>query len=93
MEELLNQLEEVSQYLRSLSLHVDETRKSDVDKKIDEYELLVRRIKLQHGNKRVSDRNTKEVLSELSTILEELNELCENRLARLDFLNKIAPFS
>ena len=93
MDELLKQLEEVSQYLKSLSLHVDKTRKSEVDQKIEEFELLVARVKPQHGSKLVPNKNIKEILTELSRILEELNELCENRLARLDFVNKIALFS
>ena len=90
MDELLKQLEEVSRYLKSLSLNVDEARRSEVDQKIEDFELLVRRIKLQHGNKLVPNKNIKEILTELSRILEELNELCENRLARLDFVDKIA---
>ena len=90
MDELLRQLEEVSRYLKSLSLSVDEARRSEVDQKIEDFELLVRRVKLQHGNKLVPNKNIKEILTELSRILEELNELCENRLARLDFVNKIA---
>jgi len=90
MDELLKQLEEVSRYLKSLSLSVDEARRSEVDQKIEDFELLVRRVKLQHGNELVPNKNKKEILTELSRILEELNELCENRLARLDFVNKIA---
>ena len=90
MDELLKQLDEVSRYLKSLSLHVDEARRSGVDQKIKEFELLVGRIKLQHGNELVPNKNIKEILTELSRILEELNELCENRLERLDFVNKIA---
>tara|TARA_Y100000766_G_C18821364_1_gene563158 strand:- start:579 stop:860 length:282 start_codon:yes stop_codon:yes gene_type:complete len=90
MDELLKQLEEVSRYLKSLSLSVDEARRSEVDQKIEDFELLVRRVKLQHGNKLVPNKNIKDILTELSRILEELNELCENRLARLDFVNKIA---
>ena len=90
MDELLKQLEEVSRYLKSLSLSVDEARRSEVDQKIEDFELLVRRVKLQHGNELVPNKNIKEILTELSRILEELNELCENRLARLDFVNKIA---
>ena len=89
MEELLKNLEEVFHYLKSLSLHVNDTRKSEVEQKIEEFELLVRRIKLQQSNKLVSDNNIKEVLIELSKILQDLDDLCENRLARLDFLNKI----
>ena len=89
MEELLKNLSEVSHYLKSLSLHVNETRKSEVEKKIEEFELLVRRIELQQSNKLVSENKTKEVLNDLSKILQDLDDLCENRLARLDFLNKI----
>ena len=89
MEELLKNLEEVSHYLKSISLHINDTRKGEVEQKIEEFELLVRRIKLQQSNNLVSNNNIKEVLNELSKILQDLDDLCENRLARLNFLNKI----
>ena len=89
MEELLKNLEEVSRYLKLISLHTNETRKSEVEQKIEEFELLVRRIELQQSNTSISDNKIKEVLNDLSKILQDLDDLCENRLARLDFLNKI----
>ena len=89
MEELLKNLSEVSHYLKSISLHINDTRKGEVEQKIEEFELLVRRIKLQQSNNLVSNNNIKEVLNELSKILQDLDDLCENRLARLNFLNKI----
>ena len=89
MEELLKNLEEVSRYLKLISLHANETRKSEVEQKIEEFELLVRRIELQQSNTLVSDNKIKKVLNDLSKILQDLDDLCENRLARLDFVNKI----
>ena len=46
MEELLEKLKEVSALLRSPSLHLKSSRNRDVEKKIEDFELLVEKLKV-----------------------------------------------
>ena len=93
MEELLEKLKEVSALLRSPSLHLKSSRNRDVEKKIEDFELLVEKLKFQHANSRLSDIKTKEILINLSELMHEINVLCDLKLENLNFLDQLKPLN
>ena len=91
VENLLEQLEAISELLKNSSLQQPTSQLGEIEKLVEEFDELVEKIKSQHDQKLFPDDFLKPILSELQEKLIQFSELCDINLAKLNFLKDIKP--
>ena len=93
IDKLLENLAVISQILKTSSLtnQIDEDPNFGI--KIKEFETLVEKVTLQHGDISTSKDEILIVLEELDKRLEDLSRHCDLNLTKLDFLKNIKPLN
>ena len=93
IDKLLENLAVISQILKTPSLTNQIDKDPDLGIKVKEFETLVEKIRAQQGDFAVSDENFKKLLSELYSIILEIDNYCDLNLRKLNFLNDLKPLS
>ena len=91
VENLLEQLEAISELLKNSSLQQPTSQLGEIEKLVEEFDELVEKIKSQHDQKLCPDDFLKPILSELQEKLIQFSQLCDINLAKLNFLKDIKP--
>jgi hypothetical protein len=91
VENLLEQLEAISELLKNSSLQQPTSQLGEIEKLVEEFDELVEKIKSQHDQKLIPDDFLKPILSELQEKLIQFSQLCDINLAKLNFLKDIKP--
>ena len=91
VENLLEQLEAISELLKNSSLQQPTSQLGEIEKLLEEFDELVEKIKSQHDQKLFPDDFLKPILSELQEKLIQFSQLCDINLAKLNFLKDIKP--
>jgi|TARA_B100001094_G_C18147529_1_gene781685 hypothetical protein len=91
VENLLEQLEAISELLKNSSLQQPTSQLGEIEKLVEEFDELVEKIKSQHDQKLFPDDFLKPILSELQEKLIQFSQLCDINLAKLNFLKDIKP--
>ena len=93
VEKLLFDLDAISTILKTSILQTASKSEADVDHMVKRFIELVEEMKLQRPNLSFQDDSSKQVLDELSNLLESLTRECDLNLKILDFVNQIKPIS
>ena len=93
VEKLLFELDAISTILKTSILQTASKSEADVDHMVTRFIELVEEMKLQRQNLSFQDDSSKQVLDELSNLLESLTRECDLNLKILDFVNQIKPIS
>ena len=93
IDKLLENLAVISQILKTPSLTNQIDKNPDFGKKIKEFEMLVEKVNLQHGNFSASDEDLPELLNELYLSIQEIDTYCDLNLQKLNFLENLRPLS
>ena len=93
IDKLLENLAVISQILKTPSLTNQIDKDPEFGKKIKEFETLVEKVTLQHGDFSTSKDEILIALEELDKRLEDLSLHCDLNLTKLDFLKNIKPLN
>ena len=93
MDKLLETIAVISQILNTPSLTTQIDKDPDLGIKVKEFETLVEKIRAQQGDFAVSNENFKKLLTELYSIILEIDNYCDLNLRKLNFLNDLKPLS
>ena len=93
IDKLLETIAVISQILNTPSLTTQINKDPDLGIKVKEFETLVEKIRAQQGDFAVSNENFKKLLTELYSIILEIDSYCDLNLRKLDFLNNLKPLS
>ena len=93
IDKLLESLAVISQILKTPSLTNQIDKDPKIGIKIKEFETLVEKFKLQHGDISVSDEDLPELLNELYLSIQEIDTYCDLNLKKLNFLEKLRPLT
>ena len=93
IDKLLENLAVISQILKTPSLTNQIDKDPKIGIKIKEFETLVEKFKLQHGDISVSDEDLPELLNELYLSIQEIDTYCDLNLQKLNFLENLRPFT
>jgi len=93
IDKLLENLAVISQNLKTPSLtnQIDEDPNFGI--KIREFETLVEKVKLQHGDFSAFDQDLRELLNELYLSIQEIDTYCDLNLQKLNFLENLRPLT
>ena len=93
IDKLLETIAVISQILNTPSLTTQIDKDPDLGIKVKEFETLVEKIRAQQGDFAVSNENFKKLLTELYSIILEIDNYCDLNLRKLNFLNDLKPLS
>ena len=93
IDKLLENLAVISQILKTSSLTNQIDKNPEFGKKIKEFEKLVEKVKIQHGDFSASDEDLSELLNELYLSIQEIDTYCDLNLQKLNFLENLRPFT
>jgi hypothetical protein len=93
IDKLLENLAVISQILKTSSLTNQIDKNPDFGKKIKEFETLVEKVKLQHGDHPVSDEDLPKLFNELYLNIQEIDTYCDLNLKKLNFLENLRPLT
>ena len=93
IDKLLESLAVISQILKTPSLTNQIDKDPKIGIKIKEFETLVEKFKLQHGDISVSDKDLPELLNELYLSIQEIDTYCDLNLQKLNFLENLRPLT
>ena len=91
IDKLLENLAVISQILKTSSLTNQIDKDPDFGKKIKEFETLVEKVKLQHGDFSLSNEDLSKLLNELNLSIQEIDTFCDLNLQKLNFLENLRP--
>tara|TARA_A200000113_G_C8708873_1_gene304432 strand:- start:109 stop:396 length:288 start_codon:yes stop_codon:yes gene_type:complete len=91
IDKLLYSLAVISEVLKTPSLTNQIDQDPDFGIKIKEFETLVEKVKLQHGNFAVSDQDLTKLINELYLSIQEIDTHCDINLQKLNFLENLRP--
>ena len=91
IDKLLENLAVISQILKTCSLTNQIDKDPDFGKKIKEFETLVEKVKLQHGDISVSNEDLSKLLNDLNLSIQEIDTYCDLNLQKLNFLENLRP--
>ena len=89
IDKLLETIAVISQILNTPSLTNQIDKDPDLGIKIKEFETLVEKIRAQQGDFAVSNENFKKLLTELYSIILEIDSYCDLNLRKLNFLDNL----
>ena len=93
IDKLLENLAVISQILKTPSLTNQIDKDPEFGKKIKEFEALVEKVKLQHGDIVVSPEDLSKLLNELNLSIQEIDTYCDLNLQKLNFLENLRPLT
>ena len=93
IDKLLDSLAVISEVLKTPSLTNQIDQDPDFGIKIKEFETLVEKVKLQHGDISLSDEDLPELLNELYLSIQEIDTYCDLNLQKLNFLENLRPLT
>ena len=93
IDKLLENLAVISQILKTPSLTNQIDKDPEFGKKIKEFETLVEKVKLQHGDFSLSNEDFSKLLNELNLSIQEIDSYCDLNLQKLNFLENLRPLS
>ena len=93
IDKLLENLAVISQILKTPSLTNQIDKNPDFGKKIKEFETLVEKFKIRHGDFSASDEDLSELLNELYLSIQEIDTYCDLNLQKLNFLDNLRPLT
>ena len=91
IDKLLETIAVISQILNTPSLTNQIDKDPDLGIKVKEFETLVEKIRAQQGDFAVSNENFKKLLTELYSIILEIDSYCDLNLRKLNFLDNLKP--
>ena len=91
IDKLLETIAVISQILNTPSLTTQIDKDPDLGIKVKEFETLVEKIRAQQGDFSVSNENFKKLLTELYSIILEIDNYCDLNLRKLNFLDNLKP--
>ena len=91
IDKLLYSLAVISEVLKTPSLTNQIDQDPDFGIKIKEFETLVEKVKLQHGDFAVSDQDLTKLINELYLSIQEIDTHCDINLQKLNFLENLRP--
>ena len=93
IDKLLDSLAVISEVLKTPSLTNQIDQDPDFGIKIKEFETLVEKVKLQHGDISVSDEDLTKLFNELYSSIQEIETHCDINLQKLNFLENLRPLT
>ena len=93
IDNLLENLAVILQILKTPSLTNQIDKDPEFGKKIKEFETLVEKIKLQHGDFSLSNEDLPKLLNELNLSIQEIDTYCDLNLQKLNFLENLRPLT
>ena len=93
IDKLLDSLAVISEVLKTPSLTNQIDQDPDFGIKIKEFETLVEKVKLQHGDYSLSDEDLTKLINELYLSIEEIDTHCDLNLQKLNFLENLRPLT
>jgi hypothetical protein len=93
IDKLLDSLAVISEVLKTPSLTNQIDQDPDFGIKIKEFETLVEKVKLQHGDFSVSDQDLTKLINELYLSIQEIDTHCDINLQKLNFLENLRPLT
>ena len=93
IDKLLDSLAVISEVLKTPSLTKQIDQDPDFGIKIKEFETLVEKVKLQHGDFAVSDQDLTKLINELYLSIQEIDTHCDINLQKLNFLENLRPLT
>ena len=93
IDKLLDSLAVISEVLKTPSLTNQIDQDPDFGIKIKEFETLVEKVKLQHGDISVSDEDLTKLIYELYSSIQEIETHCDINLQKLNFLENLRPLT
>ena len=93
IDKLLDSLAVISEVLKTPSLTNQIDQDPDFGIKIKEFETLVEKVKLQHGDISVSDQDLTKLINELYSSIQEIETHCDINLQKLNFLKNLRPLT
>ena len=93
IDKLLENLAVISQILKTPGLANQIEKDPDFGKKIKEFETLVEKVKLQHGDFSLSNEDLSKLLNELNLSIQEIDTYCDLNLQKLNFLENLRPLT
>ena len=91
IDNLLENLAVILQILKTPSLTNQIDKDPEFGKKIKEFETLVEKVKLQHGDFSLSNKDLSKLLNELNLSIQEIDTYCDLNLQKLNFLENLRP--
>ncbi len=91
IDKLLENLAVISEILKTSSLTNQIDKDPDFGTKVKEFETLVEKVKLQHGDLSMSDEDLHKLLNELYLSIQEMDTYCNLNLQKLNFLENLRP--
>ena len=91
IDKLLDSLAVISEVLKTPSLTNQIDQDPDFGIKIKEFETLVEKVKLQHGDISSSDEDLTKLINELYLSIQEIDTYCDLNLQKLNFLENLRP--
>ena len=93
IDKLLDSLAVISEVLKTPSLTNQIDQDPDFGIKIKEFETLVEKVKLQHGDYSLSDEDLTKLITELYLSIQEIDTHCDINLQKLNFLENLRPLT
>ena len=93
IDKLLDSLAVISEVLKTPSLTNQIDQDPDFGIKIKEFETLVEKVKLQHGDFSLSNEDLSKLLNELNLSIQEIDTYCDLNLQKLNFLENLRPLT
>ena len=93
IDKLLESLAVISEVLKTPSLTNQIDQDPDFGIKIKEFETLVEKVKLQHGDFSLSNEDLSKLLNELNLSIQEIDTYCDLNLQKLNFLENLRPLT
>ena len=93
IDKLLDSLAVISEVLKTPSLTNQIDQDPDFGIKIKEFETLVEKVKVQHGDYSLSDEDLTKLINELYLSIQEIDTHCDINLQKLNFLENLRPLT
>ena len=93
IDKLLDSLAVISEVLKTPSLTNQINKDPDLGTKIKEFETLVEKVTLQHGDVSMSNEDLSKLLNELNLSIQEIDTYCDLNLQKLNFLENLRPLT
>ena len=93
IDKLLENFADISQILKTPSLTNQIDKDPEFGNKIKEFETLVEKVKLQHGDFSMSNKDLSKLLNELNLSIQEIDTYCDLNLQKLNFLENLRPLT
>jgi len=93
IDKLLDSLAVISEVLKTPSLTNQIDQDPEFGLKIKEFETLVEKVKLQHGDISFSDEDLTKLINELYLSIQEIDSHCDINLQKLNFLENLRPLT